>query len=134
MRVIADLLEQDRDSVENNILLFEQFCQHENIRYHVHEENYHFKIEHLNTESRFAVLLIVNKRLYTGKKEKEPWEITVKQTLQHAECPVLLLPSNFKSVKRIAIAYDGRKESMFALKQFNYIFPQLSGLPTEMFT
>jgi hypothetical protein len=42
------------------------------------------------------------------------------------------LPEKLKSIRKLTITYDGRKESMFALKQFSYLFPQLTALPTEI--
>jgi hypothetical protein len=42
------------------------------------------------------------------------------------------VPENFKYIERIAIAYDGEKESMHAIKQFVYLFPDLTELPTEI--
>jgi len=35
-------------------------------------------------------------------------------------------------VQRLVIGYDGSKDSVFALKQFCYLFPQFLDLPTEM--
>ena len=132
MRLIIDMVEQDREAVEDNIMLFEHFCHCEKIKYRVHQENNKFKIEHLVTESRFADLLVVNQRLFSKDPEQESREINLKQTLQKAECPILLLPERLTAIKKIAITYDGRKESMFALKLFRYLFPQLSTLPTEV--
>src|SRR5688500_12565919 len=132
MRLVVDLVEQDREAVEENIMFFEHACCREKIKYRVHEENNKFKIEHLVTESRFADLLVVNERLFSRAPARERSEIDLKQTLQKAECPILLLPEKIKPFKKIAITYDGRKESMFALKQFNYLFPHLVNLPTEV--
>jgi hypothetical protein len=132
MRLVIDLVEQDREAVEDNVMLFEHFCSRERTNYRIHEENNRFKIEHLITESRFADLLIVNGRLFTKHSGPLSPEINLQQTLQKSECPILLLPEKFNSFKKIAIAYDGGKESMFALKQFTYLFPQLSTLPTEI--
>jgi hypothetical protein len=132
MRLIVDLVEQDREAVEDNIMLFEYSCHRERNRFRVHEENNKFKLEHLIIESRFADLLIVNERLFTKNNDPKRPEINLQQTLQKAECPILLLPEKLKSVRKLAITYDGRKESMFALKQFSYLFPQLAALPTEI--
>jgi hypothetical protein len=53
------------------------------------------------------------------------------ETLRISECPVIVVPENFESVDRLAIAYDGGKEAMFALKQFAYLFPDFSDLPAD---
>ena len=132
MRLVVDLIEQDREAVDENIILFEHICHCEKNKYRVHEENNKFKIEHLVTESRFADLLVVNERLFSRTPARERTEIDLKQALQKAECPILLLPENIQPFKKIAITYDGRKQSMFALKQFSYLFPHLRNLPTEI--
>src|SRR4029077_9562628 len=54
----------------------------------------------------------------------------LKKTLHHAECPVLLVPENFSAPKSLIIAYDGKGSSVFAIKQFAYIFPTLRKLKT----
>ena len=67
MRLVVDLMAQDRELVDENIMFFEHFCQREQIKYRVHEESSAYKIEHLITESRFADLLVVNEKLFNNK-------------------------------------------------------------------
>jgi hypothetical protein len=55
----------------------------------------------------------------------------MKEVLHGSECPVMVIPEAFARPDRIVVAYDGRKESMIALKQFCYLFPQLTELPSE---
>lgn len=130
--VIVDLVEQDREAVDSNINVFEHFCQRENIKYRIHEDQYAFDLDHLIMESRFADLLVVNASMFSRGTTSQKPEIELRAALKKAECPVLLLPENFRSFKKIAIAYDGNKESMYALKQFSYLFPQFGELPTEI--
>ena len=54
------------------------------------------------------------------------------EALRIAECPVILVPENFKTIDRVIVAYDGKEESLFALKQFCNIMPQLTEMPTEL--
>ena len=131
MRLVVDLMAQDRELVDENIMFFEHFCQREQIKYRVNEENSAYKIEHLIIESRFADLLVVNEKLFNNKPGIES-QLNIRQMLNKAECPILLLPENFGRFERIAVAYDGKKESMFALKQFRYLLPELCNLPTEI--
>ena len=130
--LVVDLVEQDRHAVDENILLFEHYCHHNHIKYRVHEEDHAFEIDNLVNESRFADLLISNGNLLNKNQANQRSTIYIKQALHKAECPVLLVPEDYKPFKRIAITYDGKKESMFALKQFCYLFPQFSSLPTEI--
>ena len=43
----------------------------------------------------------------------------------------VVVPENFKSIERLAFAYDAGKESMHAIKQFVYSFPDLADLPAH---
>jgi hypothetical protein len=130
--LVVDLVEQDREAVDENIMLFEHYCQRYHIRYRVHEENCGFEIDKLVNESRFADLLIVNGKIFNNRPDHAKPKLNIRQTLHKAECPILLLPDNFSTFKKLAITYDGKKESMFALKQFCYLLPAFSNLPAEI--
>ena len=55
----------------------------------------------------------------------------MQEALHGTECPIVVVPETFKDVEHLAFAYDGKKESVFALKQFTYLFPQFVDLPAE---
>jgi hypothetical protein len=131
MRVLADLIEQDREALEENILLFTRSCRREGISYRVNKEYHPFEIDMLVKESRFADLMIISSNLVHPQKDGK-YEPVLKDLLTKSECPLLILPQNYSPVKRVVVAYDGKKESMFALKQFFYLFPVFTHLPTEM--
>ena len=42
-----------------------------------------------------------------------------------AECPVFLAPDEFEYADEIVFCYDGSASSVFAIKQFTYLFPEL---------
>jgi hypothetical protein len=123
--LVAELVEQDREVMAENITFFRHSCQYQHI-------NYAFEIEKLVTESRFADLLVVNSKLLGRSGDRTKPKLNFKQALHKAECPILSLPEGCEAFKRIAIAYDGKKESMFALKQFCYLFPQYINIPVEI--
>jgi hypothetical protein len=50
--------------------------------------------------------------------------------LEEAACPVLVVPEQFDFPKSIIMSYDGKEDSIFAIKQFAYLFPEWSDLPT----
>ena len=131
MRVLADLIEQDREALEENILSFTGYCKSEGIRYRVNKEYHPFEIEILVKESRFADLMLISSNLIRQQKEQKRQPI-LKDLLTLSECPILILPEKYSPVKKVMVAYDGKKESMFALKQFFYLFPVFAHLPTEI--
>ena len=52
------------------------------------------------------------------------------EALKIAECPVIVVPENFEYPMTNLFAYDGSESSMFAIKQFAYILPQLTKIHT----
>ncbi|MES1223637.1 MAG: hypothetical protein ABUT20_49535 [Bacteroidota bacterium] len=43
------------------------------------------------------------------------------------ECPVIVVPENFVFPKNNILLYDGTERSVYAIKQFAYLFPELAG-------
>jgi nucleotide-binding universal stress UspA family protein len=77
-------------------------------------------------ESRFADLLIVDPGTsFKNKAEALPTEF-VKEVIAASECAVVIAPALFNGVDEIVFCYDGGRSSVFAMKRFTYLFPQLS--------
>jgi len=47
----------------------------------------------------------------------------VSHLIRYAECPVIIAPPSFKKVESLIVAFDGSASSVFAIKQFTYLFP-----------
>ncbi|HEX2630437.1 MAG TPA: universal stress protein, partial [Chitinophagaceae bacterium] len=76
-------------------------------------------------ESRYADILIIDAATSFRKNfEGTPTDF-VKDVLKDSECPVIIAPENFEGVNEIIFTYDGSASSVFAMKQFTYLFPQL---------
>jgi len=82
-------------------------------------------------ESRFADLVVLSEELFCRDILDVQPNYFMGETLRVSECPVIVVPENFESVDRLAIAYDGGKEALFALKQFAYLFPEYTDLPAD---
>lgn len=130
--LVDELIARDKESSDENITLFRHCCQRQRFKYRVFEEDYAFEIGKLVTESRFADLLVINSELSSKNWDRNKSQLNFKEALHNAECPILSLPQGCGAFKRIAIMYDGKKESMFALKQFCYLFPQYLNIPIEI--
>ena len=48
----------------------------------------------------------------------------LKDVLHDVACPVLLVPEKFDFPESVILAYDGSEESVYAIKQFAYLFPE----------
>jgi hypothetical protein len=102
------------------------------IKYDIHSYNGAWDADLFKNESRFADLAVMSEELFcTNFLEPQP-NYFMSEALRISECPTIVVPENFKYIERLAIAYDGEKESMHAIKQFVYLFPELIELPTEI--
>jgi nucleotide-binding universal stress UspA family protein len=58
----------------------------------------------------------------------------LKKVLHQSECPVLLVPETFKAPEKLILAYNGEEDSVYAIKQFTYLFPKLYQWETKLIT
>jgi hypothetical protein len=84
-------------------------------------------------ETRFADILILDAKAFYNASGNEPNHF-VKQILQEAECPVVITPDNFQPIEDVVFCYNGMKSSVFAMKQFIYLFPQLKTKRAKLIT
>jgi hypothetical protein len=125
------LKEDEKRRVQQSKNEFTRLCEGLRIKYSVHENEDEWDKNLFVKESRFADLVLVSEELFCSNILHTQPNYFMQEALHGAECPVLVVPESFRNIDRIAIAYDGKRESMFALKQFSYLFPQLSELPAE---
>ena len=111
--------------------LFARQCQEHYISYTINENEQSWDKDLLIKESRFADLILISGKLFYADSEGLQPNLYLREALHAAECPVLIIPETFTTVERLYMAYDGSKESIFALKEFCHLFPNLCDLPTE---
>ena len=122
--------EGDADLVKKNIEHFEELCQKNGIAYRVHKDFYSFALPELKKESRFADVIILSGELfYKGLLESNQFDY-LRDALHATESPVLIVPEHYQFPDNNILAYDGSEESVYAIKQFAYIFPELTKNPT----
>jgi hypothetical protein len=115
----------EEGNIQKNIDRFTSLCQKNNIEYKIHQDLDDFAIPELTKESRFADLLIIGSEIFFKNISEKDYSLFLKDTLQHTECPVLVVPENFCFPSQNILAYDGSASSVFAIKQFAYLFPDL---------
>ncbi|MFI5151866.1 MAG: universal stress protein [Chitinophagales bacterium] len=123
--------EEDKSIINKSKARFSRLCENAGIKFNTHEGELDWDREAFTKESRFADLAVISEELYCANYLTRQPNIFMQELLHTAECPVLIVPENFKTIDRIAYAYDSKKESVFALKQFASFFPQLTDLPME---
>jgi len=116
--------EKSEKILETNIERFKTKCEHNDILYKVHNDTNGLVFDILKKESRFADLLILSSELFYKHLGDQPNDY-MKEVLHNSECPVLLLPEKFQFPQNIVMSYDGSPSSVFAIKQFAYVFPEL---------
>lgn len=76
-------------------------------------------------QNRFADLLIFGAEMLLSQRQynQVPAPL-VRRVLMGAECPVIIASAVFSGVEDVVFCYDGSASSVFAMKQFTYLFPQ----------
>ena len=118
----------DDEIVNRNIHLFEEACTADGLHFRVHRDNDLMALASLVEETRFADVLLVSSELFYKNVEQKQPNYYLEELLKKAECPVMLVPENFKVPSQVLLSYDGGESSMFAIKQFAYLFPELTNL------
>lgn len=120
------LEDEEADVVNKNILEFEDQCQKNGMAYRIHKDFFDFALPELKKETRFADVVILSGELfYNGVIRSEQLE-NLKELLHGTECPVLVVPENYEFPHTNILTYDGSEDSVYAIKQFAYIFPELA--------
>lgn len=111
-------------SFEESMYSFEEVCTKRNVVHNIHRDR-GIPVTEVIEESRFADLIITDAQVSFLKKHEGSPTTFVKALLHSAECPVVIAPENIEEIDEIIFTYDGTRSSVFALKQFTYLLPQL---------
>lgn len=118
------------DTSAANVERFENLCRKTNIEYRVHKDLTDFALPGLKKESRFADLLIIgSESFYENLAQGEPNEY-LKDAMHGMECPVIVVPEKYDFPKTNILSYDGSASAVYAIKQFAYLFPELTANKT----
>lgn len=123
--------EEDRKKRAAAAAHFEDACQQAHLTYSVHHDR-SIAIQELLHESIYADLLIISAHeTFVHDEAPLPTQF-LRDLLAEVQCPVLVVPSAYREIKRIMLLYDGEPSSVHAIKMFNYLFPGLQELQTEV--
>jgi hypothetical protein len=112
--------------VKESVRLFTEACNNRGANCSVRHEEGMPDIDIIK-ESRFAELIIVDPEMSFREQKEDIPSGFIKELLSRSECPVILSPFSFYGIDEIVFAYDGSAASVFAIKQFIYLFPELTG-------
>lgn len=117
--------DSDGKLIQANIARFQKLCKKYDIDFEVHKDFSDFTIPAFKKETRFSDLAILgSERLFLNMGIGKPNEY-LRDALHAAECPVVVVPEKFDYPKSIILTYDGTESSVYAIKQFAYLFPEL---------
>lgn len=127
-------IQTDEKILAQNIAHFESKCLHAGLEFRSHRDTDLFALQELQTETRFADLMVISSELFYENIDSEQPNEYLKKVLHQSECPVMLVPESYELPYKLLLAYDGRPDAVFAIKQFTYLFPSLYHWDTKLVT
>lgn len=118
--------EFEEKQIKKNIERFEKMCVDNNIRYSVHKDFFDLALPELKKETRFADLVLIGSESFFENIATTSSNEYLIDALHAAECPVVVMPEKYNFPKSNILAYDGSEASVYAIKQFAYLFPDLA--------
>jgi hypothetical protein len=110
-----------------------KYCDEMGISVKLHMDNEDFALPCLRKESRFADLILLSERHFFEEREERQPNAWMRDLLHRSECPLLLLPDKAERPGELILAYDGSAESVYAIKQFAYLFPEFMQVKATLF-
>ncbi|RYY16018.1 MAG: hypothetical protein EOO04_27665, partial [Chitinophagaceae bacterium] len=124
--------ESTSKEVLHNIHRFESFCRQNGIKFKTHSQYLNFAIPELKMESRFADLLIVSSEEFYKQAGTDLSNFYLKEILHGLECPLVVIPEKKVFPSANILTYDGTAASVYAIRQFAYLFPEFTKHPTTI--
>lgn len=118
--------EDDRIATRKCIDRFTNACIDNNIDYRIHKDIFDFTLPQLKKETRFADLLIIGSEKFYENLGTDMPNDYLRDTLHGVECPVVVVPEQFTFPYSNVLSYDGSASSIYAIKQFAYLFPEMT--------
>jgi len=120
-------LEVTRDQVEKAIDAFSTACQEAKVQYCVLKEESDQPFDYLVSQSRYHDVTVLGLRGIfefgvAGSMEDDP-SLTLVNLLSGGVRPIVAVPKNYRTVKRVLAAYSGSVESASTLKKFLQLKP-----------
>ena len=122
---VPSLDDSETEAIEKNIVAFEDLCKRNDIEFRVRKDFTDLALPELKKESRFADLMIIGSETFYENMGTGDPNTYLKDALHGIECPAVIVPNNFTFPLNNILAYDGSESSVFAIKQFIYLLPEL---------
>ena len=130
---VLELNEKDKEERIESIDRFEQVCRDNGINYSIHRDR-NIALQDLLHESIYADLLIIEENETLTRYDELPPTRFIRDLLNDVQCPVVLVPANYKPIEKIILLYDGEPSSVYAVRAFSYLFDPVKDMDTEIIT
>ena len=107
-------------AIDHSVALFKNACEKRGVRYSIQRVKDKL-VNQIVRESRYADIVVAEVEGSFHSKT----EHFIKELLEDAECPIVIAPESFEGIDEVVFTYNGTRSSMYAIKQFCYLFPQL---------
>ncbi len=123
--IYKDFIEKEEEIAADNIEQFRSLCKKSGIDFRIHHGFLKSIIQELKRETKFADLLIISsEKFYDALGINDP-DISLEDALHTAQCPVIVVPELYQFPEKNILLYDGSESSVYAIKQFAYLLPEL---------
>jgi hypothetical protein len=129
--VMTDEVDRRTQKMVKNMQSFAELCSTNDQLFRVHDDSQGNIFEQISKESRFADLMVICSDSFYEQFGEQPNDY-LKEVLHDSECPILLIPEKFILPLSNLLFYDGSSSSVFAMKQFAYLLPDLAMNPTTL--
>lgn len=130
---VAEAEEHDKEERTKSKHQFEAACQQSSLNYAIHRDK-NIAIDDLLHESIYADLLIINAGETLNRYEEAAPSRFIRDLLTEVQCPVVLTPPKYKPIDKVVMLYDGEPSSVYAVRNFGYLFEFATRLETEVIT
>ena len=125
--------QEEKEKIDLNIKLFKRACEDKGVHHKIHLDK-GVPLHELQNESAFSDLIIIDSQTgFFSLGDKNP-STFLKDFLTESYCPVLIVPHHYTFFDKAVLCYDGSPSSVYAIKMFNYLFPELRDLETVVAT
>lgn len=128
---VKRLVNADKATRLKSAATFVQACKEANIDYVVHHDK-SIASQELLRESIYTDLVLISSDETFDHFIEDPPTQFIKDLLIDMQCPVIIVPAEYKKIEKVVLLYDGKPASVFAIKMFNYMLPWMKELETEV--
>lgn len=128
---VKHLMNADKATRLRSAASFEQACLKAKIKYVVHHDKSIAAQEILKESIYSDLVLLSSDETFNHFREDRPTQF-IKDVLIDMQCPVLIVPEEYREIEKVVLLYDDKPASVFAIKMFNYLLPWMANIETEV--